>query len=91
MEQGYGEQEWRYALFLRYGIKQLDLPSHCNGCGSALSIFRSLDCKKGGVTTAPHNKLRDGVFNLAGKVFTPALVRDDPKILTRPAVRGGGK
>ena len=38
---------------------------------------------------ACHNELRDGVNKLAGKAFTPAHVRNDPKIFTGHAVRGG--
>ena len=54
---------------------------------------------------AHNNKVRDGVADLAGKTFTPAQVRDDPKICTgraqghsikeskegTSAVRGGGE
>ena len=46
--------------------------------------------KNGGLITARHNELRDGVANLAGKAFTPAHVRDDSKIFTGRAVQGGG-
>ena len=27
-----GDQEWRDALFLRYGLDPLDLPTYCDGC-----------------------------------------------------------
>ena len=59
-----GAQEWREYLFLRYGIDPPDLPCHCDGCGAAFSIYHALDCKKGGLITACHNKLCDGVHNL---------------------------
>ena len=39
--------------------------------------------------TARHNNLRDRVVNLSSKDFTPTHVRDDPKIYTGRAVRGG--
>ena len=35
-----------------------------------------------------HNKLRDGLAKLVGKSFTPAYVRNDPKIFTDCAVWG---
>ena len=84
-----GAQEWRDFLFLRYGIKPTDLPSHCDGCGAAFSICNALDCKKGGVVMVCHNYLCDGVANFVGKAFTPAHVRDNHEIFTGCALRGG--
>ena len=66
-----GAQDWRYSLFLHYGMESPDLPDHCDCCGSALSICHALDCKRGGLVTARHNELCDGVADLAGKAFTP--------------------
>ena len=57
-----------------------DLPSQCDGCDAKFTISHALDCKKGGLVTARHNELRDGVADLAGKACTPAHVRDDPLI-----------
>ena len=59
-----GAQEWRNALFLRYGLKPPDLPTHCDGCQAKFSISHTLDCKKGGLVTARHNEIRDGVEDL---------------------------
>ena len=81
-----GAQEWRDALFLRYGLDPPDLPSHCDGCDAKFTISHALDCKKGGLITACHNELRDGVADLAGKAFTPAHVRDDPLIYSGRAM-----
>ena len=68
------------------------LLSHSDGCGAAFSICHALDCKKGGLITARHNNIRDGVSDLVGKAFTPANVHDDPKIITgRDVQRGGGQ
>ena len=83
-----GVQKWRDYLFLKNGINPPDLPPHCDGGGEAFSICHNLDCKKGGLITARHNELRDGVADLAGKAFTPAHVHDDPKIFTGRAVQG---
>ena len=52
-------------------------------------ICNYLHCKKGGLITARHNNLCDGVSELAGKAFTPAHVRDDPKIFLQVAPCGG--
>ena len=75
-----GAQEWRDAAFLRYGLEPPDLPKHCDGCNARFSICHALDCKRGGLVTARHNELRDGVADLAGKAFTPSHVRNDPLI-----------
>ena len=53
---------------------------HCDGCDTKFSISHALDCKKGGLVTARHNELRDGVADLANKDFTPAHVRDETLI-----------
>ena len=50
-------------------------------------ISHALDCKKGGLVTARHNELRDGVSDLAGKALTPSHVRDDPLIYSGRAVK----
>ena len=39
---------------------------------------------------ANHSELRYGVAGLAKKVFTPAHMRDDPKMIIDRAMRGGG-
>ena len=65
-----GDQEWRDALFLRYGLDPPDLHTHCDECEARFTISHALDCKKGGLVTACHNELRDRVTDLAGKAFT---------------------
>ena len=82
-----GAQEWRDALFLRYGLDPPDLPTHCDGCQAKFSISHAPDCKKYNLITARHNDLRDGVVDLAGKSFTPSHVRDDPLIYSGCAVK----
>ena len=73
-------------LFLQYGLEPPDLPSHCDGYDPKFSISHALDCKKGGLVTARHNEIRDGVADLARKAFTPAHVRDDPLIYSGRAM-----
>ena len=46
----------------------------------------ALDCKRGGLVTARHNELRDGVANLASRAFTPFQVPNDPLIYQGCAV-----
>ena len=75
-----GNQEWRDAAFLRYGLEPPDLPKYCDSCNARFFICHILDCKRGGLVTAGHNEIRDGVADLAGKAFTPSHVRNDPLI-----------
>ena len=82
-----GAQEWSNTLFLRYGLEPLDLPTYCDGCQAKFSISHALDCKKGGLVTARHNKLCDEVADLAGKAFTPSHVRDNSLIYSGRAVK----
>ena len=51
-----GDQEWRDALFLWYGLEPPDLTSHCDGCDAKFTMSHALDYKKGGLVTARHNE-----------------------------------
>ena len=82
-----GAQEWHDALFLRYGLENPDLPKNCDGCQAKFLISHDLDYKKGGLITARHNELHDGVAELAGKAFTPSHVRNNPLIYSGHAVK----
>ena len=82
-----GAQEWCDALSLRYGLERPDLPTYCDVCNSKFTICHALDFKRGGLVTARHNKLRDGVVDLADKAFTPSHVRNDPLIFAGRVVK----
>ena len=41
-----GAQDWKYSIFLRYGINVPEFTPHCNGCGAAFYICYALECKK---------------------------------------------
>ena len=82
-----GDQEWRDTLFLRYVMEPPYLPTYCDGCQAKFSISHALDCKRGGLVTARHNELHDGVAYLDGKAFAPSHVRDDPLIYSSRAVK----
>ena len=62
-----GLQEWRDALFLRYSLEPPDVPTYCDGCNAKFTIYHALDCKRGGLVTARHNEIQDGVADLDGK------------------------
>ena len=51
----------------------------------------TLDCKKGGLTTARHKNLRDEVVDLASKAFTPTHVCEDPNIHIGCTMCGGNE
>ena len=38
-----GAQEWRDALFLRYGLEPPDLPKYCDGCNAKFTICYALE------------------------------------------------
>ena len=82
-----GVQECIYALFLIYFIEPPDLPKFYDRCNTTFSIFRALECKKGGLVTERHNNLRDWVLDLAGKAFTPTHMCDDLLIFAGFAVQ----
>ena len=82
-----GDQEWRGAIYLRYGLEPPDIPTYCERCQSKFSISHALDCKKGGLITARHNELRDGVADLADKAFTSSHMCDYSLIYSGCAVR----
>ena len=73
---------------MQYGINPPGLLEHCDGYGAVFYICHFLDCTKGGLIMAHHNKLCDGVANFASRVFTPKHVRDIPQIYTGRAVCG---
>ena len=85
------EQKWKDSLFLRYVIDPPDLPEHSNECGAAFDIYHELNCDNGGLIMICHNKIRDGVADLASKSFTPQHVHDDPKFYTGCTMHGRTK
>ena len=82
-----GAQEWRDALFLQYSLEPPDLPTHCDICKAKFRISHTLDCKMGGLITAHHNNLCDGILDMVGKAFTPSHVRNDPLVFAGCAVK----
>ena len=60
--------EFRNAICLRYMKPLLQLPSHCDGCGSPFSTSHTLDCRRGGLITQRHNEIRDLIPDLSSLV-----------------------
>ena len=82
-----GAQEWRDALFLKYGLESPDLPHYCDSFNVTFSICHAFDCKWGILVMARHNKLCDGVVDLDSKAFTPSHMRNDPLIFAGCAAK----
>ena len=82
-----GVQEWRDALFLKYGLDPRDLRNYCDGCNAKFTICHALDFKRIGLVTECHNDLRYRVADLASKSFTPSHVSDDPFIFACCAMK----
>ena len=72
--------EFRDELRSRCGLKLLDTPSFCDGCGCAYSDTHALSCKVGGLVHARHDEGRDALGCLACAGFQPTNVRDEPII-----------
>ena len=47
----------------------LQLPSHCDGCGSPFSTSHALDCHKG-LVTQRHNEIHDLIHDLFSLVWS---------------------
>jgi hypothetical protein len=60
-------QEFRDALFMRYGIAPPDLPDSCDGCEAQFTLQHALGCKKCGLIIFCHNEIQDELVHLAGK------------------------
>ena len=84
-----GAQEWCDTLFLLYSVETPSLPHQFDGYNNRLSICHALDCNNGFLITTCHNDLCDGVYDPAGKYFTPLYVHDNPLIHTGRAVYEG--
>ena len=61
------KQEFKDAIYLRYGWTIPNTPFHC-GCGKKNDIEHTLNCKRGGYVTMRHNNLRDFEASLLTEV-----------------------
>ena len=79
-------------IFLHIILVYMNLPinffSKKNLHNKFNTSYYHIYCKRGGLVTACHNKLRDLVTDLVGKAFTPSHVRDNPLIFAGCAVKG---
>ena len=73
-----GAQEFQDDVFQKNGLEPPELPKFCNGCNAAFCICHAIERKKVNLSTARHNKLRDGVADLSDNAFNPMHVSDPP-------------
>ena len=62
-------QEFCDALAIRYQKPLLNIPAHCDGCGSPFDLCHALSCRKGGLIVQRHNEIRDTFGDLASLVL----------------------
>ena len=71
-------------------LKVLDLPQHCDGCGSGFSVKHALSCNKGGLVSIRHDNVRDEAGVLAELVLPKSRVLYKPFIFHGASTRVGG-
>ena len=84
------KQEFRDAVFLRYGLQLSRLPTTCV-CGARYSIDHALNCARGGFVIIRHNEIRDLTSDLLNIVcrdveVEPALQPITGETFTRKTV-----
>ena len=72
------KQEFRDALYLRYGFTLSNLPRYCV-CGTINSIDHTLICKRGGYVSMRHNLMRDLEAKLLSEVCRDVVI--EPALL----------
>ena len=82
-----GAQEWRDALFLRYGFEPPYLLKFCDNFNAVFYIYHALNCKRGNLVTEYQNELHDRVADLARKSFTTTHVCKDSLIFAGCTVK----
>ena len=73
-------QEFRYSLFLWYGMHTLYLIGGRNKCSAKFTLGHVLDCKYGGLVSTRKNELRGGMVDLYRKFLTPSYIDNNPII-----------
>ena len=72
------KQEFRDAIFLRYGLSISGLPEHCE-CGQPFSSDHAMICKKGGFVSLRHNEVRDITAEMLNEVCYD--VKSEPELI----------
>ena len=64
------KDEWFNNIAIRYGGSPADLPDHCNGCGTGLTLEHGLNCKHGRLVGIRHDDVHDEWAHLCSIALT---------------------
>ena len=64
------KDEWFDNVAIRYGRRPADLPDHCNGCGTGLTLKHGLNCKRDGLVGIRHDDVHDKWAHLCSIALT---------------------
>ena len=84
-------QEFLDNARIRLNLKVLNLPQHCNGCGTGFSVEHALSCKKGGLVSIRHDDVRYEAGALAELALPKNRVSCKPFIIHSAGTRVGGE
>ena len=73
-------EEWRDNVRLLFNLEPLDMPQHCDGCMSRMTVEHALSCKKGGLVHARHDDVASEWRWLSRCAFSPGKVEREPYI-----------
>ena len=72
--------EFRDNARLRYNLAPLDMPQHCDGCSSKMTVEHALSCRVGGLVHIRHDDVADEFRSLCCQAFSPGRVQREPRI-----------
>ncbi|KAL7474239.1 hypothetical protein ACHAW6_000224, partial [Cyclotella cf. meneghiniana] len=72
------------------GRHPTNLPDHCDGCGSGLTLEHSLSCKQGSLVGICHNDVHDKWAHLCSLALTDSQIVIKPTICYGNGSRAGG-
>ena len=74
------KDEWFNNVAIRYSRHPADLPDHCDGCGSGLTLEYGLSCKRGGLVGIRHDDVRNEWAHLCSIALTDLRIVIEPTI-----------
>lgn len=88
---GVEAEEFRDALWIRYGADPEGMIVKCDGCGKKFSVEYALTCKIGEHVLACHNNVKDEWSGLCGHDLGRSKVFYEPLIKTSQDIRDAGE
>lgn len=65
---------------LRFNLAPLNMPQHCDGCGSRMTVEHALQCKKGGLVHIRHDDCAKEFGHLCQLALSNSKVSREPRI-----------